>query len=96
MGAKVTVKTDGDMFASLACERVLVELSKDGDSPACPNSWTWEIWFDGCAIDGSVDEMSLGQSVKESIRSIEGIIRELSCMVDYLTAYGAFGEEANG
>lgn len=89
----VKVKTDGDMFASLEHERVLVELSKDGDSPNCPRSWTWELWFDGAAIDGTSEEASLATSVKDAAGSINQIISELTEVRDYLVAYGAFGRE---
>lgn len=93
MSSKVKVKTDGDYFAFLEHERVLVEFAKDGDSPNCPRSWTWGLWFDGCAIDGTCDESSLAASVEEAMSSISGIIGELSVMRDYLMAYGAFGKE---
>ena len=95
MTANIRVKTDGDNFASLEHERVLVEFSKDGDSPNCPNSWTWGLWFDGCAIDGTCEEASLAASVKEATASIGQIKRELSGVIDYLTAYGAFGREVD-
>lgn len=87
------VKTDGDSFASLEHERVLVEFSKDGDSPNCPRSWTWDLWFDGEHIDGTSDEMSLASSVKDATGSIAEIVSELSEMLEYLKAYGAFGRE---
>lgn len=87
------VKTDGDTFASLEHERVLVEFSKDGDSPNCPRSWTWDMWFDGEHIDGICDEMSLAGSVNCSVESIDGAIGELTEMRDYLRAYSAFGRE---
>lgn len=89
----VKIKTDGDNFASLEFERVLVEFSKDGDSPSCPNSWTWGMWFDGCAIDGTCEEMSLAASVKDATRSIIGCIQELATMRDFLAAFCVFGEE---
>lgn len=88
----VHVKTDGDSFASLEFDRILVEFSKDGDSPNCPNSWTWHMWFDGCAIDGTCDEMSLSASVRDATGSIIGCIQELAAMRDFLAAYGVFGE----
>ena len=59
MAEPVKVRTDGDNFASIEHGRVLVELSKDGNSPSCPSSWTWELWFDECAIDGTCDEAAL-------------------------------------
>ena len=92
MSAEVKVKTDGDNFASIEHERVLVEFSKDGDSPNCPNSWTWGLWFDGCEIDSTCDEASLAKTVRDTVSSINGIVKELEAVADYLTAYGAFGE----
>lgn len=89
----IKVKTDGDSFASMEHERVLVELTKDGDSPNCPRSWTWGLWFDGSYIDGSIDESSLASSVEDAMGNISKIIRELSAVRDYLMAYGAFGKE---
>lgn len=88
----IRVKTNGDDFASLEFERVLVEFSKDGDSPNCPNSWTWQRWFDGCAIDGTCDEASLATSVRDATASIIEEIKELATIRDFLVAYGAFGE----
>lgn len=93
MSGAVGVRTDGDNFASLRFERALVEFSKDGDSPACPNSWTWELWFDGSFIEGTSEEASLADSVADATRSIKGIVRELMEIEEYLQAYGAFGEE---
>ena len=89
----VSVKTDGDSYASLEHERVLIEFSKDGDSPNCPRSWTWGLWLDGEPIDGVCNEASLAASVKEATKSITEIIAELAAMRDYLMAYGAFGRE---
>lgn len=90
----VTVKTDGGgYFASLEHERVLIEFSKDGDSPNCPRSWTWDMWFDGEHIDGTIDEASLSATVEGAILSIDAVIRELSKMREYLVAYGVFGKE---
>ena len=89
----VRVKTIGDDFASLEHERVLLELSKDGDSPNCPRSWTWNVWFDGEHIDGTGDEASLHATVKDAIESLDGIIAEFEGMRDYLRAYEVFGRE---
>lgn len=90
----VTVKTDGGgYFASLEHERVLIEFNKDGDSPNCPWSWTWRMWFDGEYIDGAIDEASLSATVEDAVLSIDAIIRELSTMREYLVAYGVFGKE---
>lgn len=89
----VYVKTDGDTFASLEHERVLIEFEKDGDSPSCPSSWTWELWFDGERMHGSCDEESLTRSVEDATVAITGAIEELTMMRDYLMAYGAFGRE---
>ena len=88
----VKVKTDGDNFASLEFDRVLVEFSKDGDSPNCPNSWTWGLWLDGNMVDGTSDEMSLAGSCRDAIENIVGCIKELSTMRDFLIAYSAFSE----
>lgn len=90
---KVKVKTDGDMYASLSHERVLVEFEKDGDSPRCPESWTYSVWFDGDLIDSNVYEASLATNVKEAMSNISGIIKELTTIRDYLIAYGAFAKE---
>ena len=89
----VSVRTDGDSFASLDNGMVLVELSKDGDSPNCPRSWTYGVWVDGTYIDGTYDEASLASTVKYAADSIEEISRALKEMSDYLLAYGAFGRE---
>lgn len=91
MGIKV--KTDGDMFASLECESVLVEFSKDGDSPACPNSWTWNIYYDGNLLDGTSEELSFSQAVNEAEESLAITMLELHEMKTYLEACVAFGEE---
>ncbi len=88
----VDVKTNGDTFAWLECGDVRVEFSKDGDSPACPNSWTWEMWLDGNLINSTCDETSLAEAVKDATGSIAAIMRQLRGMHDYLVAYGAFGE----
>lgn len=89
----VRVRTIGDDFASLEHERVLLEMSKDGDSPNCPRSWTWNAWFDGEHVDGTSDEASLHMTVKDVITSLDGIIAEFEGMRDYLRAYEAFGRE---
>lgn len=86
------VRTDGDMFANLECERALIEFTKDGDSPACPNSWTYELWFDGNLIENNTLEASLAGNVATAIADIGGVISELSGLRDYLIAYGAFGK----
>lgn len=91
---EVNVNTDaGGYFASLQCGDVLVEFSKDGDSPACQHSWTWGMWLDGNYIDGTIEEMSLARSVKDAVSSIDSIIEDLVSVRDYLNAYGAFGRE---
>lgn len=91
----VKVKTDkGGYFASLDYERVLVEFTKDGDSPQCPNSWTWGMWFDGNYIDGTCEEGSLHATVKDVIERIDGIVEELRAMNDYLKAYEVFGRDS--
>lgn len=90
----VRVKAGGDgYFASLENERVLLELTKDGDSPNCPLSWTWDMWFDGEHIDGTCEEASLHMTVKDVIESLDGIIAEFEGMRDYLCAYEVFGKE---
>lgn len=96
MGEMVTVRTDhvGGDFASIECDRVLVELSKDGDSPSCPWSWTWGLWLDGISLDGTSEETSLAKAVDDALGSIAGIIKELSMVRDYLRAYDAFGEDS--
>ena len=93
MGHQVIVETDGDMFASLEHERALVEFRKDGDSPNCPRSWTYGLWFDGNYITGNGEEMSLCMNVDEAVEELDSIISELSCLKEYLDAYGAFGRE---
>lgn len=91
----VRVKTDkGGYFASLDYERVLVEFTKNGDSPQCPNSWTWSMWFDGGYIDGACEEGSLHATVKDVIERIDGIVEELRAMNDYLKAYEVFGRDS--
>lgn len=90
---KVKVKTDGDDFAMLEHERALIEFTKDGDSPNCPRSWTFGLWFDGKYICGTADEASLAKTVEEATDSISAIINELTTIRDYLIAYGAFGKE---
>ena len=89
---QVKVKTDGDNYAWLECGDVRVDFSKDGDSPACPNSWTWEMWFDGNLIDSTCDETSLSEAVLDVVKSIAATMRQMRGMHDYLTAFGAFGE----
>ncbi|MBQ3339785.1 MAG: hypothetical protein IJG82_09400 [Atopobiaceae bacterium] len=88
----VRVRTNGDNFASMDFKRVLVEFSKDGDSPNCPNSWTWGMWLDGNMIDATCDEKSLAASVRDATVNIIEYIIELSTMRDYLIAYGVFSE----
>ena len=89
----VTVRTIGDDFAILEHERVRLEMSKDGDSPNCPRSWTWNVWFDGEHIDGTCEEASLHMTVKDAITSLDGIIADFEGMRDYLLAYEVFGKE---
>ncbi len=90
----VKVKAGGDgYFASLENERVLLELTKDGDSPNCPLSWTWDMWFDGEHIDGTCEEASLHMTVKDVVTSLDKTIAELAGMRDYLCAYEVFGKE---
>jgi hypothetical protein len=91
MADKVKVKTNGNDFARLECGRVLLEMSKDGDSPNCPRSWTWDMWFDGEHIDGTCEEASLHMTVKDAIESLDGIIADFEGMRDYLRAYEVFG-----
>lgn len=94
MSEAVRVKTDkAGYFASIDYERVLIEFSKNGDSPQCPNSWTWDMWLDGEHIDGTCDEASLHTSVMDTIKSIDGIINELKTMNDWLKTYEVFGKE---
>lgn len=91
---EVVVKTDGiGYFASMECGCVLLELSKDGDSPQCPRSWTWNAWYDGDYIGGSCEEASFADTVRDSIASFDGIIGELTAMRDYLASYEAIGKE---
>jgi len=89
----VKVCTDGNDFVSLEHERVLLEISKDGDSPNCPRSWTWNMWFDGEHIDGTCEEASLHMTVRDVLKSLDGIIAEFEGMHDYLRAYEVFGKE---
>lgn len=89
---EVKVKTNGDHFASIEHERVSVEFTKDGDSPNCPNSWTFYMWFDGLGIAGTCDEMSYADTVKTAISDIEEIIGEYGRVLDYLKAFDAMGE----
>lgn len=89
----VSVRTNGDSFASLNNGLVLVELSKDGDSPNCPRSWTYGVWIDGTYIDGTYAEASLASTVKYAADSIEEISRALKEMSGYLRAYEAFCNE---
>lgn len=91
-GVKVSTTHDG-YFARLEHERVLLEFSKDGDSPNCPRSWTWHMWFDGDYIDGTSDEASLVATVKDAIVSIGDIIGELAEVREYLSSYEVFGME---
>lgn len=86
MSGHVKVTTRNDDFVSFEYERVLVELSKDGDSPNCPNSWTWGIWFDGDPIDATSDEMSLHDAMFTASAALCGIGREIEQVYDYLTA----------
>lgn len=89
----VSVRTNGDSSASLDNGMVLVELTKDGDSPNCPRSWTYGVWIDGTYIDGTYDEASLASTVKYAADSIAEISRALKEMSDYLFAYGTFYSE---
>ena len=88
---EVQVQTNGDDYAVLEHGMAMVELSKDGDSPSCPRSWTWDIWYDGNSLDSTCDESSLAQSVSDVTASLDGIIQELTVLRDYLKAFGAFG-----
>ena len=90
---KVKVKTDGDDYIRMECRRAEVEFEKDGDSPACPNSWTWHAYFDGDHIEGCIDEASLAASVWDATERITQVIGELKGIRDYLIAYGAFAKE---
>lgn len=92
--SEVMAHTDGcGDFAQLVYERVMLELSMDGDSPACPRSWTWGMWFDGAYIDGSCEETSLNGCVKDTIRAIDDIMGEMRAMRDFLTTCEIFGKE---
>lgn len=88
-----SLKTTDDNFASIEHERVLIEFSKDGDSPNCPRSWTWSLWFDGQMIESDIEETSLASAVKNATRSINDCACELLGMQDWLEEYGAFGME---
>ena len=88
----VEVYTDGDNIARLECGRALVEFSKDGDSPSCPNSWTWGFWFDGDCILGTSEENALSLAVDDATNEIGRACGELAALVEYLIAYGAFGK----
>lgn len=93
MSDRFRVHTDGDNFASLECGRVLVEFNKDGDSPQCPRSWNWGLWYDGEYLDGTLEEASLSATVAGTIDGIGKVIGELGDMLEYIKAYGAFGRE---
>ena len=93
MTAKVKVETDNDDYVLLGHERAEVEFEKDGDSPACPNSWTWGAFFDGQPVEGCREEQSFAASVKDATESITDVIDELTAIRDYLTAFGAFCRE---
>lgn len=88
----VRVRTNGDDFASLECGAALIELTKDGDSPACPDSWTWYLWYDGQLIDSDILETSIDDSVRTATMGIANVIGELEEVRDYLIACGAFGK----
>ena len=89
----VTVKTDGDNFAKLKCGDVVLEFEKDGDSPACPNSWTWEVWVDGVPFDCNDNEASLAFAAKDAAVNLGTVADMFEALRDYLVAYGAFGKE---
>lgn len=91
----VSVKTDGDMFASFECGAALVELSKDGDSPNCPNSWTWGLWYDGEYLSGTAEEGSFAESVSEALNEVGTIIDEFRALQEHIDAYEgmAYGNE---
>ena len=91
MAVSVKVKTDGDNYAILECGMTEVELSKDGDSPACPNSWTWCVYRDGDLLDSTCEETSLVQAVRDAAGALAEIAVELGELKTYLDAYGAFG-----
>ena len=93
MTAKVKVKTNNDDYALFEHERAVVEFEKDGDSPACPNSWKWCAVFDGQLVEGCYEEQSFAASVKDATESITCVIDELTAIRDYLTAFGAFCRE---
>lgn len=84
---KVRVETNGDSYANLEHGRVYVEIEKDGDSPSCPNSWTWSTWLDGEPMNSTCDEKSLRESMSDIIASIDETIEQLSVMSEYLKAY---------
>ena len=91
MNEGVRVRTDGDNYAILECGMTEVELSKDGDSPACPNSWTLRVYLDGYLLDSTCEETSLAQAVMEAAGALAEIAVELVEMKNYLDACGAFG-----
>jgi hypothetical protein len=93
MSEIAVLTADSGDFARLAHERVMLELDKDGDSPNCPRSWTWDMWFDGNYIEGNCEETSLHGCVKDAITSIDAIIGEMRAMRDFLAAYEVFGKE---
>ena len=93
MTPSVKVLTDGDSFAKLECNRVEIEFTKDGDSPNCPRSWTWGLWYDGNYIGGTGEEASLAGSVKDAMTALNEIIRDFEGIRDFLIAYGVFGRE---
>ena len=87
---KARIRTDeGGYFASLEVGRALVELVKDGDSPACPDSWTWGAWYDGERIDGTCEEASLAVAAAGAMDALGAAIDDLAGMRDVLAAWRA-------
>ena len=94
MSAKVRLDTNGESFAAIEADAAYVELTKDEDSPACPFSWTWGLWYDGNYLEGSCDESSLSSSMTAAIESIGDVIEQLTSVRDYLVAFGACGKKS--
>lgn len=93
MSAKVNLQSNGESFAGIEADAAYVEFSKDEDSPACPRSWTWGLWYDGNYLEGSCDETSFASSMTEAREAVANAIEQLTSVRDYLIAFEVFGRE---
>jgi len=90
------VKVVANHFVSIEFGGALVELSKDEDSPACPSSWTWLLFYDGNLIDSDSEETSFVDAVLGAAGAIDNVMGDLDVVKGYLLAAGSQSGEREG